>query len=146
MIKKGQVSIIYFSFLVLFSVVFLFAIYTLSTNIIETSTNELSDYQIDNIVARVKANLVEMKAVVDMYNITVTNISRTLSIPDRIGANEYLIRGNGTDIIFQTFGSNSRLKRIPVYWWDTSLEGQVLSTNSKIDLTFYNSSNKVRIS
>lgn len=141
---RAQVSIIYFSFLVIFSVVFLFSIYILSNQIIETSTNEFSDYQMDNIAARIRTNLVEMKAIVDMYNITTGSLSRVIKIPDRIGANEYLISGNGTDIIFKTYGSNSRFKRVSAYWWDADLEGQVFSTGGEVELTYDNST--VRIS
>jgi hypothetical protein len=144
--KRAQVSIIYFSFLVIFSVVFLFAIYTLSNSLIETSTNEFSDYQIDNIAAKIRSNLVEMKIIAEIYNTTTVNLSRTISIPDRIGASEYSIRGNDTFIIFQTYGSNSIFKKVPIYWWNIDLDGQVLSTSGKVELNYYASDSKVRIS
>lgn len=145
--KKAQVSVLYFSFLVLFSIVLLMAVYTLSTSISEDSTDEFSHYLAEDIMYRIDKNILEIKELkIKAGNLNVTEITKLVNIPPKIGAENYLIRGNGSDIILQTRGSRSVINRKTLYWWDVSLEGQILSSSGELNLIYYANDNKIRFS
>lgn len=145
--KKSQVSVLYFSFLVLFSVSFLMAVYMLSVRINEDSTSEFSHYLAQNVMYRIDKNILEIKDLkTKSGGLNITEITKVISIPPKIGVEDYLIRGNGSDIILQTYGPQSVIKRKKVYWWAVNLEGQALSSSSELKLVYDANDNKIRFS
>ncbi len=144
--RNAQVSVLYFSFLALFSLVFLFAIYTLSNHILEDSTTEFNQYHVNAIAASMKTKILEIRAIVEASNTTTSTLTRKLKLPSRLGPNEYIIYGNSNDLVFQTFGSDSEVITVPVYWWNISVDGQVQSSAGECELTYLPANNTIRIS
>jgi len=141
--KSGQISIVYLSILVLFSISFLAFVFFFSDSVKENSTEELGEALIDDIFARIERNLLEIKYI---YNTTnEQTIIKETNIPQRIGDEIYEIRGKNNELELVSFGDNSFFETKAVDWWAANLTGISSSSNGKVILTYNTSTDQVVI-
>lgn len=143
--NRGQTSIVYVSLFVLLSVIFLGFVFTFSSDFKENSAEEITSYLAENIFARIEKASLELKALHNQT--TAENLTKTISIPRRLGENTYQIIGRNNQILLVAAGQTNVYKTKTIYWQDIIFEGSADSQNSEISLKITNATDTtIRIS
>jgi hypothetical protein len=142
--KKGQVNVIYMSYFILLSLVFLAFILALSDNFKEDSSDEIKEYIADNVFSRIEQASLELKSI--QTQTSADNLIKIVSIPRRLGENSYQIIGKNNSLIIQSSGSSEFYKVKPINWKEFTFEGSTNSQDAQIKLLLNITSNKIVIS
>jgi hypothetical protein len=142
--KKGQVNVIYMSYFILLSLVFLSFILVLSNDFKEDSSDEIKEYIADNIFSNIEKTSLELISIKNQTQ--ADSLTKTISIPKRLGENDYQIIGKNQSLILQSSGGSEFYKKKTINWKEFWFEGSVNSQNSEINLLLNTTTNKIVIS
>ena len=142
--KNAQVNVIYMSYFILLSLVFLSFTLALSNDFKEDSSDEIKEYIADNVFSRIEQASLELKSIQNQTS--ADNLTKIVSIPRRLGENNYQIIGKNNGLIIQSSGSSEFYKVKPITWKEFTFEGSTNSLDTKIQLLLNTTSNKIVIS
>ncbi len=151
--KKAQVSVVYLGLLTLMSIFILTAVFIWSNSLKDEAAIEFNEHHAEALLTGLEQKLLKLKNVAEPpsgIKANTTNI--TVSVPQKIGDEEYFIRGKNQDLVLQISGKGfsqgrKTIFRKRMYWWDSAnFSGGSFSGNGEIIFNYNGSSGNVILS
>ena len=142
--RHAQSNVVYMNYFILLGLIFLGFIFVFSSSFSDSSTSQMKEHISDSIFARIETGVFELKALQNQT--AATSLTKTVSIPRKMGEIDYNIIGNSGQITLQAVGKNAFYKTKSIHWQDISFAGSTNSQNAQAKLTLNTTSNQIIIS
>ncbi|MEK6807739.1 MAG: hypothetical protein AABX75_01790 [Nanoarchaeota archaeon] len=142
---KAQYNTVYGMLIIALSIAILIGIFVFSDTIRSTATKNLGEKILDSVSDKMILSLVDMRILAEKTSPTL--LESSVSIPKKVGEQNYFVRGENKTFVIRTTGSKSLIVQTNITnIWNVSIFGTAGSQSGKIDLKYNVSSSTVMIS
>ena len=132
---KGQYSTIYGMLILALSFSVMLGLFVFSNQIKDTAIKNFGERILDGVSDKIQAGLVDMRFVAN--SATVNNMTYVITVPKRIGEQNYYVRGENRTFTIRTTGQRSMIIRTNISdLWNVALLGTAFSQGGQIKLDY----------
>src|SRR3989338_527562 len=132
---KGQYSTIYGMLILALSFSVMLGLFVFSNQIKDTAIKNFGERILDGVSDKIQSGLVDMRFVAN--SATVNNMTYIITVPKRIGEQNYYVRGENSTFTIRTIGQRSMIIRTNISdLWDVTLLGAAFSQGGQIKLYY----------
>ena len=142
---RAQYNTVYAMLILALSIAVMLGLFIFSNQIKSTAVKNIGDRILDDISDKVYASLLDMKVINDRT--AVNNLTIIISVPKRVGEQNYIVRGEGGKFSIRTFGKRSlETETNTSGLWNVTLAGTAFSQSGKVQMDYMKTSNTVLFS